>query len=158
MTMPIYFDARKAERTEKPAMPGVLRTEDLPPYSLSGDTTVAVQMASYFKKLLAESADENGTLVVPPLQVLAHHFGVSEIEVFDAFYEMLQQGYEYTLHGIDSLVTLRDPLGKSKKITARPRWSPIRMIEEWLWEREEDTYRRPLRTPAYGGLEHKTAV
>ena len=117
---------------QKPKMlSGVLHPDELPPCKLNRDNSTTMQLAKYFRGLLAQYADKNKTLILPPLQLLAEHLASSEIEVFDAFYEMTYQGYEYHLQGIDSLVTLKDPLGKASTDDSpwRVLFFPVKMFD-----------------------------
>ena len=115
----------------------VLHIEELPARTVNNDSSAAIQIASYMKRLLAEWGDRQcSTLVLPPLTKLARHFGVSEIEVFDAFYELMQEGYDYSLNGIDSLITLTDTLDYNRREMER-HWSAFTVITSWLFRHRE---------------------
>jgi hypothetical protein len=100
-----------------------LGIDDLPPFRLDAYIETDTQIANYLKKLVRTyGMGSQPTVVLPPIYALACFFCCSELDVFDAFQELKQQGYHYRIQGLDALITLHDPLPESDRYPS-PWWS-----------------------------------
>lgn len=88
---------------------------DLPHFSFRGVTASnASQIACYLRMLVAkhqlsESPDRLVHLRIPSVLDLAGLFRCSELDILDALYELKEESYQYSLMGLDGLITLLDP-------------------------------------------------
>ncbi len=90
-----------------------LKLEEMPSVTLNKDFNISMQIAAYLRKILWRSNSSN--LKLPSIVGLSGFFNCSEIDVLGALQNLKTQNYHYELNGLDTPVTLQDPLQRENK-------------------------------------------
>ncbi len=86
----------------------VFQLDDLPAFEFDTNQSYATQYANYFKNLLLNPSSSH--IIIPTATELSIFFNCCELDILDALYEIKEQGYEYDMYGISSLITIKDKL------------------------------------------------
>ncbi len=110
----------RSPKASKPPKRIQLLRRDLPPLKLHEWNTVPSQIAGYLGRLIEKHAGSGAQLELPSLAVLAEFFQCCEMDILGALNELRQQSFTYDVHGLDTPLSLSNPLNR-KYIGLKPK-------------------------------------